>query len=229
MSLSTGRGPLSPDPAGRFSAPVPAGVVYVEPYARRIRAVLDGQEVLDSERGLLVHRPGAPPTVAFPAEDIHGAPAEPETDAPGHLRVPWDAVDTWYEEDEVVHGHLRNPYHRIDILNSSRRLRVEVGGTALVDTTETVALFETSLAPRLYVRPDTVAMDHLRPSPTTTHCPYKGTASYWTAVVGDLTVEDVAWSYEDPVPEALPIRGMLSFYAHRAAVVADLPTPSPIR
>jgi uncharacterized protein (DUF427 family) len=225
VSLSTGRGPLSPDPAGRFSAPLPAGLVYVEPFARRVRAVLDGREVLDSERGVLVHRPGVPPAYAFPAEDVHGVPTEPEPEAPGHVRVSWDAVDAWFEEEDEVHGHPRNPYHRIDILRSSRRLRVELGGTALVDTSETLALFETSLAPRLYVHPDRVAMDHLRPSPTTTHCPYKGTASYWTAVVGDLTVEDVAWSYEDPVPEALPIRGMLSFYAHRADVTADLPTP----
>ena len=100
-----------------------------------------------------------------------------------------------------------------------------LAGATLVDTTETTALFETALAPRLYVRPDAVAMDRLRPSPTTTHCPYKGTASYWTAVVGEVVVEDVAWTYADPVPEALPIRGMLSFYADRAEVLADLPTP----
>ena len=86
MSLSTGRGPLSPDPAGRFSTPLPAGVIYVEPFSRRVRAVLDGREVLDTERAVLVHRPGSPPTYAFPAEAAHGAPARPEPEVPSTKR-----------------------------------------------------------------------------------------------------------------------------------------------
>ena len=225
MSLTTGRGPFGRAPAGRFSAPIPEGVVYVEPFARRVRAVLDGREVVDSEHVLLVHRPGAPPTYAFPTDDVHGAVTEPEDEASGHVRVPWDTADAWFEEGEEVFGHPRNPYHRIDILRTSRRLQVEVAGTALVDTTETVALYETSLAPRLYVPPEAVRTDLLTRSATTTYCPYKGTASHWTAVVDDVTVEDAAWSYEDPVPEALPIRGMFCFYDGRADVRAELPTP----
>jgi len=224
VSLTTGRGPLGPNPAGRFSTPLPAGVVYVEPFARRVRALLAGHEVVDSERAVLVHHQASPPTYAFPAEDVDGAPTEDEPDAPGHVRVPWDAVDAWFEENEEVHGHPRNPYHRIDILRTDRRLRVAVGGTVLVDTTETLVLHETALAPRLYVPPRLVRMDLLVASPTTTYCPYKGTASYWTAVVDGTTVDDVAWTYEDPLPESTPIRGMLSFYADRADVLAALPT-----
>jgi uncharacterized protein (DUF427 family) len=223
VSLTTGRGPLSANPAGRFSVPIPEGVVYVEPFPRRVRAVLDGREVIDSQAVLLVHRPGASPSYAFPTEDVHDAPTEPEPEAPGHVRVPWEAVDAWFEEAEEVYGHPRNPYHRIDILRTDRRLRVEVAGAVLVDTTETLVLHETALAPKLYVNRRLVRTDLLVPSETTTYCPYKGTASHWSAAVDGLTVADVAWSYEDPLPESLPIRGMLSFYPARATVVADLP------
>ncbi|HLM29856.1 MAG TPA: DUF427 domain-containing protein [Acidimicrobiales bacterium] len=223
MSLTTGRGPLSRNRAGRFSAPVPDGVVYVEPFRRRVRGVTGGRTVVDSERALLVHRPGEPPAYAFPATDVRGADAAPEPAAPGHVRVPWDAVEAWYEEDEQVSGHPRNPYHRVDCLRTGRRLRVEVAGVALVDTTETVGVYETALEPRLYVRPDLVRTEVLVPSPTTTYCPYKGTASYWTAVAGDVTVEDVAWSYDDPLPESLRLRALLSFDEARADVAHDLP------
>jgi len=223
VSLTSGRGPLSGRPAGRFSRPLPPGVVYVEPFRRRVRGEFGGETVVDSERVLLVHRPGAPPAYAFPAEDVKAAAAEPEPDAPGHVRVPWDAVEAWYEEGEPVSGHPRNPYHRVDCLRTSRRLRVEVAGEALVDTRDTLGVYETALDPKLYVRRDLVRMDLLVPSATTSYCPYKGTATYWSAVVGDVTVDDVAWCYEDPLPESLPLGGLLSFDEARATVRHDLP------
>lgn len=225
MSLTTGHGPLAPTPAGRFSVPLPEGVVYVEPFPRRVRGLVGDRTVLDSEAVLLVHRPGSPPTYAVPAADVvaDGLHIEPEPDAPGHVRVAWDAVDTWYEEDEEAFGHPRNPYHRVDCVRTSRRLQVEVAGTALVDAATTMGVYETALAPRLYVDKADVRMDLLVPSTTTTYCPYKGTASYWTAVVDGTTVDDVAWSYEDPLPESLLIAGYLGFDDTRARVVADLP------
>lgn len=226
MSLTTGRGPLSPHPAGRFSVPLPAPVVYTEPFRRRVRGAQAGRTLVESERVLLVHRQGQPPTYAFPAEDVRGAATEPEPAAAGYVRVPWSALDEWYEEDERVYGHPRNPYHRVDCLRTSRRLRVTMGDVVLVDTTDTTGLYESALDPRLYVRRDRVRMDVLRPSPTTTYCPYKGTASYWTAVLGDAVVADVAWSYEDPLPESLPIAGLLSFDGGRVTVVAELPPPA---
>jgi len=235
VSLTTGRGPLGRNPAGQFSRPLPDGVVYVEPFRRRVRGLVGERCVVDSERVVLVHRPGLPPTYAFPAADVDGldgpeglAGVEPEPEAPGHVRVPWDAVETWYEEDERVHGHPRNPYHRVDSVRTSRRLRVEVAGAVLVDTTDTVGVYETALEPRLYVRPDAVRRDLLIASSTTTYCPYKGTAWYWSAVVGDVVVDDVAWSYEDPLPESLPLARLLSFDETRATVVHDLPAaPAP--
>ena len=223
MSLTTGRGPLSPEPAGTFSAPVPDGVIYVEPFDRRVRGLVGDRSVVDSEAVLLVHRPGRPPTYAFPEGDVDGVASEPELVAPGHVHVAWDDVDTWFEEDEQVSGHPRNPYHRVDCVRTSRRLRVEVAGVELVDTTATTGVYETSLAPKLYVERASVRMDLLTPSTTTTYCPYKGTASYWTATIDGRTFEDVAWSYDDPLPESLPLRELLSFDPTRADVTAALP------
>jgi uncharacterized protein (DUF427 family) len=223
VSLTTGRGPLSANPAGRFSAPLPAGVSYVEPFPRRVRATRQGATVVDSERAVLVHRTGQPPAYAFPVADVTGVGAAPDPAAPGHVAVAWDAADAWYEEEERVSGHPRNPYHRVDSLRTTRRLRVQAGGVALVDTTDTLGVYETSLAPKLYVRPDQVRMDLLERSATTTYCPYKGTAKYWSARVGGGLVADVAWSYDDPLPESLPLAGMLSFDPQRAAVDAELP------
>ena len=223
MSLTTGKGPLSARPAGRFTAPMPDSVAYIEPFRRRVRATKDGRTVIDSERVLLVHRRGRPPTYAFPLGDVEGPPTEPEPDATGYVTVPWDAVDSWFEEDEQVFGHPRNPYHRVDCLHSRRQLRVEAGASTLVDTDETMAVYETALEPRLYVDPRFVRMDLLTMSASHTYCPYKGTASYWTARVGGEALEDIAWSYEDPLPESAPLRHLLSFDETRVVVHHNLP------
>ncbi len=223
MSLSTGRGPLSGRPAGRFTAPMPEQVAYIEPFRRRVRATKDGRTMIDSERVLLVHRPGRPPAYAIPERDVHGLAARPEADAPGYVTVEWDAADAWFEEDEEVFGHTRNPYHRVDCLRSGRRLRVVAGGLTLVDTTKTLAVFETALEPRLYVHPDQVRTDVLERSDTQTYCPYKGTATYWSARIGDALVRDVAWSYEDPLPESAPLGHFLSFDETRVTLQHDLP------
>jgi uncharacterized protein (DUF427 family) len=223
VSLTTGKGPLSARPAGRFTAPMPAAVAYLEPFRRRVRALKEGCTVIDSERVLLVHRTGRPPTYAFPAGDVDGLPSEAEPDAPGYVVVPWDAADAWFEEDEEVFGHPRNPYHRVDCLRSRRRLRVEAAGVTLVDTDETLAVYETALEPRLYVDRQFVRSDVLETSTTHTYCPYKGTATYWSARIGDEVLADVAWSYEDPLPESLPLRRFLSFDEKRVEVFDDLP------
>jgi uncharacterized protein (DUF427 family) len=223
VSLSTGRGPLSTNPSGRFSVPVPRDVAYIEPFRRRVRATKDGRTLIDSDQVLLVHRPGRPPAYAFPDGDVQELDSRPEADAPGYVTVAWDSADAWYEEDEQVRGHARNPYHRVDCLRSGRRLVVEVEGVVLVDTTETLAVFETALEPRLYVRPDLVAPGLLVRSTTETYCPYKGTATYWSARVGDHVVEDVAWSYENPLPESLPLARFLSFDENRVSLEHGFP------
>jgi uncharacterized protein (DUF427 family) len=223
VSLVAARGPLGPDPAGWFSAPLPTDLVYVEPHPRRVQAVRDGRLLIDTERALLVHRRNRPLSYAFPAGEVGELPSEPEPEAPGYVVVPWNAVDTWLEEGRVMVHYPPNPYHRVDCRPTRRRLRVRVAGTTLVDTDDTVIVFETALEPRLYVDPSLVRTDLLRPTQTTSYCNYKGVASYWAAAIGDLAVEDVAWSYQDPPPESLPITGYLSFDPARADVFSELP------
>ena len=226
MTLVAGRGPLSSDPAGRFSPAVPDGVVYVEPHPRRVQAVRDGRLVIDTERALMVHRRDHPLSYVFPVDEVGDLATEPEPEAPGFVHVPWDAVDTWLEEGRELVHYPPNPYHRVDCRPTKRRLRVSVNGATLVDTDDTVIVFETALDPRLYVDPSHVRIDLLRRSETSSYCNYKGFATYWSVVLDDLAVDDVAWSYEDPPPESLPIRGFLSFDATRVDVVAELP-PTP--
>lgn len=228
MSLTSGRGPLSADRAGWFVPGVPEAVVYVEPFPRRVRAQRSGHTVLDTEEVLLVHRAGAPPAYLFPAAAVAGSGLEsaPEPAAPGYVQVPWPAADAWYEEEQQVLLHPTNPYHRVDCLESSRRLRVTVADVVLVDTTDTVAVYETALAPRLYVRPDLVRTDLLVRSDRTTVCPYKGTASYWSVQVGDVHVGEAAWSYENPCAESARLRGFLCFDDAKVTVSAAFPTGS---
>jgi uncharacterized protein (DUF427 family) len=223
VSLTTGRGPLSGNPAGRFSRSLPKPVVYVEPFRRRVRGLIGDRAVIDSERVLLVHRPDQPPAYLFPAGDVRDVDVEPEPTAAGHVHVRWGAVEAWFEEDERVFGHPRNPYHRVDCVRTTRRLHVAIAGVVLVETNATVGVYETALEPRLYVDREHVRMENLVPSATMTYCPYKGTASYWTAIVGGVQVPDVAWSYDDPVPECAAICGLLSFDEARTTVVHDLP------
>lgn len=224
MTLTAGRGPLGVRRAGWSVPPLPAeGVVYVEPHPRRIQALVDGRVVLDTEQALLVHRPGRALAYAFPSEVVGDLPNAPEPAAPGFVQIPWNAVDTWVEEGRPLVTYPPNPYHRVDCRPTTRRLRVAVGGTTLVDTDDTLILFETALEPKLYVDRGRVRTDLLRRTETTTWCNYKGWATWWAAVVDDVVVEDVAWSYEDPFPESTPIRGLLSFEPTRVDVHAELP------
>jgi len=223
VSLVAGRGPLSNEPAGWFSPSLPSDVVYVEPHPRRVQAVRGGHTVIDTERALLVHRRNHPLSYAFRLDEVNGLPCEPVAEAPGFVHVPWDAVDAWIEEGRTLVHYPPNPYHRVDCRPTKRRLRVDVAGTTLVDTDDTVIVFETALEPRLYVDPSHVRTDLLRQTDTSTYCNYKGVATYWSAVIGDVKVEDVAWSYQDPPPESLPIKRFLSFDAARAEIVAELP------
>ena len=230
MSLTSGRGPLSRNPAGRLVPPMSEPAVYLEPFRRRVRALDGGRVIADSEAVLLVHRAGHSPEYAFPAADVEADVSTPLPEADGYVTVPWDSASDWYEEEERVLMHPRNPYHRVDCVRTTRRLRVKVGGTLIVDTDETIGLYETALEPRLYVSRDRLLGDFLVPNAkTTTYCPYKGFASYWNAVLGAMVVENAAWSYEDPLPESETIRGLLSFDDKRVTVVHDLPSAATLQ
>ena len=128
------------------------------------------------------------------------------------IRFEWDAMDGWFEEDEEVYTHPRDPYTRVDIIASSRHVRVEVDGVTLADSTHPHVLFETGLPPRWYLPKVDVRMDLLVATPSVSHCPYKGQAQYWSAQVGDGVLEDIAWSYRTPLPESQKVAGMVAFF-----------------
>jgi uncharacterized protein (DUF427 family) len=137
------------------------------------------------------------------------------------IRLDWDAMDGWFEEDEEVYTHPRDPYTRVDILATSRRVRVELGGVVLAESTNARVLFETGLPPRWYIPKTDVRMDLLVPTDTATHCPYKGQAQYWSARVDDRVVHDLAWSYRTTLPESQKIAGLVSFYNERVDLFID--------
>ena len=148
----------------------------------------------------------------------------------GTIRFDWDALDAWFEEDEQVFVHPRNPYTRVDALRSTRRVRVELDGALLAESASPVMVFETGLPTRYYLNRSEVNFDHLVPSDTVTSCPYKGqTSGYWTVRVGDATYPDLAWAYDFPTRQLLPIAGLIAFYNEKVDVTLDsqlLPRPT---
>ena len=130
----------------------------------------------------------------------------------------WNKMDAWHEEDEEVFVHARSPKVRVDILDSSRPVRVELGGITVAETTRARILFETGLPTRYYIPRDDVIAE-LRPSDTATNCPYKGTASYHHVQVGAKTFEDIVWFYRDPVHESAGIKDYLCFYNEKVDAV----------
>ncbi len=250
------------------------GELRYEPTAKRIRAVLGGDTVVDSTRALLVWEPRrVVPSYAVPAADIRGdlVAAEPDAgDAGGALpdvttrpvldpRIPFavhstdgevtdlvaggqqrpgagfrpagqdlagmvildfGAFDAWYEEDELNVGHPRDPFHRIDVLPSSRQVQLELDGEVLADSSRPALLFETMLPARYYLpRADVTA--ELIPSETRTWCAYKGQASYFSVSVGGRLVPDIAWSYPDPRHDAVQVRDLIAFFDERIDVTLD--------
>ncbi len=124
----------------------------------------------------------------------------------------WDRVDGWYEEDEEIFVHPRDPYKRVDAILSSRHVEVVVGGVTVADTRRARFLFETRLPTRYYIPPEDVRMDLLVPSDKATACPYKGKARYWSVKIGGEVFPDIVWSYPEPIPECPKIKGHLSFF-----------------
>jgi len=137
------------------------------------------------------------------------------------VRFDWDAMDHWFEEDEEVYTHPRDPYTRVDILASSRRVQVEVDGVTVADSTSPRLLFETGLPTRYYVPKTDVRMDLLRHTDTATGCPYKGTAEYWSIDVDGRTHPDLAWSYKAPFAESQKIAGLIAFYNEKVDLIVD--------
>jgi len=136
-------------------------------------------------------------------------------DLSDYIAFKWDAMDAWYEEAEEVFYHPRNPYHRVDALQSSRHVKVVVAGETIAETNRPVLVFETGLQTRYYLLPDDVNQDYLTATDTSTICPYKGTASYWTVKAGDKDFENIVWSYPDPIDQQPKIKDLMAFWTEK--------------
>lgn len=147
----------------------------------------------------------------------------------GTVRFDWGALDAWFEEDEEVFVHPRDPYSRVDAIRSTRNVRIELDGIVLAESASSVMVFETGLPTRYYLDRTAVHFEHLSLTDTITACPYKGrTSSYWSLRIAEKTYPDIAWSYDFPTRELSPIAGLIAFYNEQVDIVLDgrrLPRP----
>lgn len=148
-------------------------------------------------------------------DPIEGAPP-----IAGHLAFYWAKLDHWLEEDEEVFGHARDPYHRIDVVPSSRRVVVRLDGEVLAESTRALALFESGLPTRWYLPPEDVRAA-LVPSNTRTRCTYKGVASYLSVDGAAEAGTDLVWSYPDPLRQVADIAGRVAFFNERVDIEVD--------
>jgi uncharacterized protein (DUF427 family) len=226
-------------------------VGHTEPSPRRVRAVLNGQTVLDTMSAIYVWESPAYPQYYIPIKDVRPEfiidEQRPETLRRGkatrlglkvgdverpssaHLytddnlvRFDWAAFDSWYEEDEEIFVHPRNPYARVDSLRSNRRVRIELDGVVLAESTSSVMVFETGLPTRYYLDRTDLNYEHLIATDTITACPYKGrTSGYWSVRIGEQIQSDLAWTYAFPTRELQPIAGLVAFYNEKVDIFLD--------
>ena len=236
-----------------------APVNHVEPVPRRVRGVVAGKVLFDTERALYVWEFPPYPQFYIPREDVdesllvdekrtqqtrrgkaqvYGVLAGDETreasarrytdseveEIVGTFRFDWEAIDAWYEEDEEIFVHPRSPFSRVDALRSTKTVRVELDGVVLAETSSPVILFETGLPPRYYINRTDVRWDHLVATDNVTSCPYKGTTSrYWSVDSGAESglYENLAWAYDFPTRDVLPIKGMVAFFDEKVDVFVN--------
>jgi uncharacterized protein (DUF427 family) len=207
--------------------PAPPAAAPAHPLGFRLPG---GQTVLDPSVPFAVHSTDGEPLSLSAAGETRDSvafqPADP--DLGGHVVLDFDGFDAWYEEDEPVMAHARDPFHSMDILASSRRVRVELDGELLAETSRSRLLFEgTLLPPRAYIPREDVRVP-LHPSAKRTRCAYKGEASYWSAELPGGTLADVAWTYEAPTRAAGEVTGLVAFFNERVDLSLDgkaLPRP----
>jgi uncharacterized protein (DUF427 family) len=231
--------------------------IRIEHGAKRVRAYLGGEAVVDTIRPVLVWEKPYYPAYYFPIADVRTEFLEPDggvahspsrgdartftvraggkeataaalryEDSPVEelrdlIRLEWEAMEAWFEEDEEVFTHPRDPYTRVDILPSSRHVRVEVEGVTVAESTSPRLLFETGLPARYYLPKTHVRMDLLTPTDTASHCPYKGQAEWWSVSANGSVHEDLAWSYRTPLPESQKIAGLVAFYNEKVDIFVD--------
>jgi uncharacterized protein (DUF427 family) len=201
-------------PAERSEAPEPAGL--------HLDALSD-QMVLDPSIPFAAHTAAGEPlslrTAGALREHVAFRPADADLD--GHVILDFAGFDAWYEEDERVFAHARDPFHAMDVLPSSRSVRIELDGEVLAETSRSRLLFEgTLLPPRAYIPREDVRVP-LHASAKRTWCAYKGQASYWSAEVAGDVVANLAWSYEAPLRAAEEIAGLVAFFNERVDLILD--------
>jgi uncharacterized protein (DUF427 family) len=202
---------------------------HVEPAPRRVRGVKGGEVLFDTTEALYLWEWAGYPQYVIPATAIDpgrlaGLRHKVIADGPGagHVRLSWDALDAWYEEDERIHVHPRNPYTRVDALRSSRAVRIELDGVLLAESSAPVLVFETGLPTRYYLDRTSVHFAHLETTATVTECPYKGrTSGYWTVITPLGRYEDLAWTYDFTTPALAPIAGLVAFYNEQVDITLD--------
>jgi uncharacterized protein (DUF427 family) len=178
--------------------------------------------VLDPRIPFTVHSAdGEAADLRAAGQERPGAAFRPaDGDLAGMVVLDFGAFDAWYEEDELNVAHPRDPFHRIDVLPSSRQVQLELNGVPLADSSRPALLFETMLPTRYYLpRADVTA--ELIPSDTKTWCAYKGQASYFSVSAGGRLVRDIAWTYPDPRHDALQVRDLIAFFDERVDVTLD--------
>ena len=199
--------------------------------AKRVRVVRDGVVVADTLRPKLVWEVPYYPMYWIAEVDArldgvpdnlvrHGGEGD-EAALAGYVRLDWNGMDHWFEEDEEIFVHPRDPYSRVDILGSSRHVVVRIGGVVVGESRQPRLLFETGLPTRYYLPLVDLRLDLLRPSDTVTRCPYKGTAAYWSVEVDGKLHTDVAWTYRSPLAESQKIAGLVAFYDDRVDLTVD--------
>jgi uncharacterized protein (DUF427 family) len=186
-------------------------------HAKLIPAGADTSQVLGDAEVFTVEVPGG----ANAARAARRYPASPARQLNDAVRFEWNALTEWLEEDEPVYTHARDPHTRVDILASSRHVRVEIDGVTVADSRSPRILFETGLPPRYYLPLTDVRTELLRASDSQSQCPYKGTAGYWSVDTGTGVHEDVVWIYRTPLPESQKIAGLVAFYDERVDVFVD--------
>lgn len=231
----------------------------IEPAPRRVRGYLDGELVFDTVGARYVWESKYYPQYYIPLSDVrmmlkdeehaqklqlgssrlHSLVSSKRTVASAarlydtgpvatYVRFEWEALD-WFEEDEPVILHPRNPYVRVDTLRSHRHVKIELDGIVLAETHSPLVMFETGLPTRYYIDRTDVDFSHLEPSETESVCPYKGvTSGYWNARVGETVHTDIAWAYDYPLREVGPIAGTIAFYNEKLDIsIDDVRTPRP--
>ncbi len=249
MTLTLGTGPLAagaPETTN-YALDGPKHKLLFSPFPRRIRGVLAGQTVVDSERAMLLHESNIFPVLYFPITDVsmahltatdrsthcpfkgdasywtiavgntvaenaawaYESPIEAASWLQGYLSIEWNRLDHWYDEDDEIFGHIRDPYHRVDARPTSRHFRVHIDGHLVADTTNAFVVSETGAPNRHYIPAVDVRTDEFDRSETTTHCPHKGDSVYWHH--RQTEAQDVAWSYPTPLEEATRVAGYWCF------------------